>query len=127
MQPEIIGNVITADGNYTYGIIASIRDEGLISRNEINVLGSNIGSDATGDGLMPKNSMAISVKGTSTIANNTLESTDIGINLVEDGQITVDNNNITVKSNTEDIDNHAVVANAVDYLVFTNNTTHSLL
>ena len=120
-NPEIIGNVITADGNYTYGIIASIRDEGLISRNEINVLGSNIGSDATGDGLMPKNSMAISVKGNSTIANNTLESTDIGINLVEDGQITVDNNNITVKSNTEDIDNHAVVANAVDYLVFTNN------
>ena len=120
-NPEIIGNVITADGNYTYGIIASIRDEGLISKNEINVLGSNIGSDATGDGLMPKNSMAISVKGSSTIANNTLESTDIGINLVEDGQITVDNNNITVKSNTEDIDNHAVVANAVDYLVFTNN------
>ena len=120
-NPKITDNGIIAEGNYTYGIVASIRDEGLISKNEINVLGSNIGSDATGDGLMPKNSMAISVKGNSTIANNTLESTDIGINLVEDGQITVDNNNITVKSNTEDIDNHAVVANAVDYLVFTNN------
>ena len=37
-NPEIIGNVITADGNYTYGIIASIRDEGLISRILLNQL-----------------------------------------------------------------------------------------
>ena len=120
-NPEITGNVITADGNYTYGIIANIRYEGVISKNEIAVLGSNMGSDATDDSLMSKNSMAISVKGSSTISDNTLESTDIGINLVGDGQITVDSNKIQVKSNTEDIGNHAVVANAVDYLAFTNN------
>ena len=120
-NPYVINNTVYAIGNYTYGVVASIYDEGEISGNEIIVLGSNIGKDATGDSLTPKNSMAISVKGNSTIAGNTLESTDIGIKLVEDGYITVDNNVITVKSNTQDIDNHAIAAKGIDDLTISNN------
>ena len=120
-NPNIASNEITANGNYTYGIIASIRDEGIISGNEIVVLGSNVGSDATGDSLMPKKSMGISVKGDCLIESNAIASTDIGINLVEDGEITIDGNIIYVESNTEDIDNHAIVASEIDDLIISNN------
>ena len=120
-NPSVINNTIYATGNYTYGVVLTIYDEGEVSGNEIIVSGTNVGDKPTGDALTPKNSMGISVKGNSTIAKNIILSTDIGINLVEDGQITVDNNNIQVISNTEDIDNHAVVANNIDYLDFTNN------
>jgi hypothetical protein len=98
-NPMITGNEITANGNYTYGIIASIRDEGTLSDNMITVLGSNTGADATGDGLMPKNSMGISVKGNCLIEDNIVGSTNIGINLVEDGEITITGNTIDVEAN----------------------------
>ena len=121
-NPIISSNEIIAYGNYTYGIIASIRDEGIISGNDVTVLGSNVGSDATGDGLMPKNSMGISVKGDCLIEDNSVASTDIGINLVEEGQIIIDNNIIDVVSNTKDIANHAIVAKEIDDLTISNNT-----
>uniref|UniRef100_UPI00388EEC69 carboxypeptidase regulatory-like domain-containing protein n=1 Tax=Methanobrevibacter sp. TaxID=66852 RepID=UPI00388EEC69 len=94
-----------------------------ILRNKIYSLGSNVGTDAVADSYMTKNSMGISVKGSALIENNTIESTDIGITLVEEGQITINNNNITVESNTADIDNHAIVAKDIDgYVIVSNNT-----
>jgi hypothetical protein len=108
-NPMITGNEITANGNYTYGIIASIRDEGTLSDNIVNVQGSNKGKDSTGDGLMPKNSMGISVKGDCLIEHNIVESTNIGINLVEEGKITIEDNSIIVEANDESMDNPGIV------------------
>ena len=93
----IVDSTITAMGNYTYGIVASVRGgEGTLSRNEIALYGSNVGTKTTGDSLTPKNSMGINVKGTSMIADNVIESTGLGINLAQDGIFTVDKNNIYV-------------------------------
>ena len=123
-NPTAVDNTITANGNYTYGIVASVRGDGAtILRNKIYSLGSNVGTDATADSYMTKNSMGISIKGSALIENNTIESTDIGITLVEEGQITINNNNITVESNTADADNHAIVAKDIEgYVIVSNNT-----
>ena len=126
-NPEIVGNEIYANGNYTYGIIASIRDEGIILGNEIIVLGSNVGSDATGDSLMPKNSMGISVKGDCLIEDNIIGSTNIGINLVEDGEIIIDNNIISVTTEGDVVNTAAIVVvnsktEFVDEVTIINNT-----
>ena len=120
-NPEITGNVIIANGNYTYGILASIRDEGEITGNIVTVLGSNIGKDATGDPLMPKNSMGISVKGDTTIEGNNIESTNIGINLVEDGEFTINDNNIKVETNAL-IDSYGIYSHGLSNITVTDNT-----
>ena len=120
-NPYVTGNSILAHGNYTYGVVASIYEGGEISCNYIGVLGSNVGTMPTGDSLMPRNSMGISVKGNSKIAENTIASTNIGINLAGEGNITVDNNVLDVEANIGEIDNHAIVASELDDLVISNN------
>ena len=122
-SPSVIDNTIDAEGNYTYGVVASIYDGAIISGNDIAVLGSNTGSDSTGDSLMPKNSMAITVKGDSLIEENTIYSTNVGICLVEAGEITVTNNTIAVVGNTDLMDNPGVViSKAIDQITVTYNT-----
>lgn len=117
-SPVISENTVVVEGNYTYGIIAN---NGVVSGNDVYVLGSNRGSDSTGDSYMTRSSVGISVSGDSFILNNIIESTDIGIKLVQKGEIVVDNNTINVISNTEDIDNHAIVSDGVDDLLISNN------
>ena len=97
-NPVILDNTITATGNYTCGIVASIRDEGTISGNTIKSVGSNVGSAATGDPLLPKNSMGLSVKGSTLIENNVIESSDYGVKLIDSEGMTLNNNNITVNA-----------------------------
>ena len=97
-NPVILDNTITATGNYTCGIVASIRDEGTISGNTIKSVGSNVGSAATGDPLLPKNSMGLSVKGSTLIENNVIESSDYGVKLIDSEGMTLNNNNITVNT-----------------------------
>ena len=97
-NPVILDNTITATGNYTCGIVASIRDEGTISGNTIKSVGSNVGSEATGDSLLPKNSMGLSVKGSTLIENNVIESSDYGVKLIDSEGMTLNNNNITVNT-----------------------------
>ena len=121
-NPEIIANEIIANGNYTYGIVVSIRDDGIIENNSVVVLGSNEGSQPTGDSLLPKNSMAVSVKGDSLIKNNDIYSTNIGINLVESGDIVIDNNSISVEANQESMNNSGIVIQKpIDKLTAINN------
>ena len=119
-NPAISGNKVLAEGNYTYGVVASIRDEGIISGNMIVVNGSNIGGDATGDSLMPRNSMGITVKGDCLIEDNIIPSTNIGINLVEDGTFTINNNTVGVKANSL-IDSYTIYSHGLSNLTVTDN------
>ena len=121
-NPTVVNNTIVANGNYTYGIVASIRDDGVISGNEITVYGSNMGTNPTGDSLMPANSMGISVKGSALIENNGVYSTNIGLNFVEKGGSVINGNIIVVEANNPALDSYAIYAKAADDLTFTDNT-----
>ena len=126
-NPEITGNVIVANGNYTDGIVASIRDEGEVTGNIITVLGSNIGEDSTGDHLIPKNSIGISVKGDFTIEGNTIESTNIGIILFDNSKFTINDNNIKVETNAL-INSYGIYSPSLEnliYLTITDNTIYT--
>ena len=94
-DPTISNNIIIANGNYTYGIVTSIRDNGTIQGNEIKSSGNNEGTTLSGDPLLPLNSMGISVKGNVEINENTIETTGIGVNTVKDSKAIITNNNIT--------------------------------
>ena len=121
-NPVVTDNVVFVDGNYTYGIIVSVKDESaVVTRNYVEVRGTNNGTDATGDSIMTQNSIGIDVKGSALIENNTVVSTNIGIQLVEEGQITMEGNTINVTANTGLIDNHAIVASEIDLLKIINN------
>jgi antitoxin component YwqK of YwqJK toxin-antitoxin module len=66
--------------------------------------------------------MAISVKGDSLIKNNDIYSTNIGIKLVEDGDIVIDNNSISVEANQESMNNSGIVIQKpIDKLTAINN------
>ena len=114
-DPVIENNTVVAMGNYTYGIIAN---NGVVSGNDVSALGSNTGSDGTGDSYMKKNSVGISVKGTDVV-DNTVYSTNVGLNIVQQGGIDVEGNTITVENNAL-IDSYGIYAN-VDDLAFTDN------
>ena len=121
-QIAVTDSIIEAVGNYTYGIVASVRgDEATIIRNEISVYGSNVGSDPTGDVLTPNNSMGISIKGPGLIENNTVYSTNIGLNFVEEAGTTVDHNVIIVEANNPSLASYGIYAKSADGLSFTEN------
>ena len=125
---EITNNYITAKGNYTVGICDSAQnaDYSTISNNTINCLGTNVGDDYTGDTILGKESVAIAVLGDVSIENNTISSTNVGIKAVEEGNIVIKNNNITVVANSGKVDNFAVVAEDIDDLtIIGNNVTFS--
>ena len=127
----IDSNVITTNGNYTYGIALSLRGDstkGIVFNNTIHNLGSNVGVDETNDPLTPKgSSMAITVKSYAenvdvTIKENNFYSTNIGINVVEESEkIILDNNTVSVVANSGKVDNYAIVADDVDDLTIINN------
>ena len=122
-----INNTITAMGNYTYGILASIRDSIEIKGNDITLYGSNTGSDPLGDPIVSYNSMGISIKGPALIEDNTIYSTNIGLNFVEEAGTTVNHNTITVEANNPEVSSYAIYAKAArddspDGITFTKNT-----
>jgi hypothetical protein len=127
----IDSNVITTNGNYTYGIALSLRGDstkGIVFNNTIYNLGSNVGVDETGDPLTPKgSSMAITVKSYSenvdvTIKENNIYSTNIGINVVKESEkIILDNNTVSVVANSGKANNYAIVADDVNNLTIINN------
>jgi hypothetical protein len=119
-NPYIEGNEITMNGNYTFGIVASIRDNGTIFANNVDALGTNVGDTPTGDGLLPKNSLGVSVKGDALISGNNIESTGIGVNLVEDGTVTINNNNIDVDT-AGLVESYAIYADQLSNLVISEN------
>ncbi len=120
-NPTIVSNTIYANGNYTYGIVTSIRDSGIITGNEIIVLGTNVGDDPTGDPLMPKNSMGISIKGEAVIRDNYISSSNIGINIAEKGGVVIDYNTIGVITGSALIDSYGIYAKDVDNITIINN------
>ena len=120
-NPVVVDNVITAAGNHTSGIVASISGNALIKGNKIYSLGNNIGTNLTGDDLLPLNSLGISIKGKHVIEDNTIEATSIGIDLVENGPSTISNNNISVIA-VGSLDNYGIYAfNCSDISVIHNN------
>ncbi|OEC93958.1 MULTISPECIES: hypothetical protein [Methanobrevibacter] len=119
-NPYIADNLIIMNGNYTFGVVASIRDNGTISNNSISSLGNNNGTDGTGDPLLPLNSLGISVKGSVLIEKNKINSGGIGLNLVEKGNITINDNNINVNT-TGGVESYAIYSDKLSNLVISNN------
>ncbi|MDO5860544.1 hypothetical protein, partial [Methanobrevibacter sp.] len=94
-----------------------------IKNNTISAEGSNIGSEGTGDPLLSKNSMGITLKGYALIENNTISASDIGIQVVKGSdEVSIAGNKINVNVNTDAIDNYAIVAVDTDDLVIENNS-----
>lgn len=113
----ISNNVINAKGNYTFGIAASIRPDSYsadITNNTIVSSGSNVGITGTGDPILPTQSMGITTLGNVLIKENTINSTCIGINCVEKGNITIYDNGILVIATNENISNYAIFVNPFD-------------
>lgn len=119
-SPVVSENVIILDGNYTWGIVSSIRDEGVFTGNLIYSEGNGIGNVSSGDPILPLQSMGISIKGNSLIKNNTIFASDVGINLVEGGNIAIDGNKIFVEA-AGYVDNYALCVNDIDSLNVTDN------
>ena len=119
-NPYVSDNEFRVYGNYTFGIVASIRDNGTFVDNFIRSVGVNVGNDTTGDSLLPKTSMGISIKGSNVVENNDIYSTAIGINLVEEGPSTISNNNISVWGHGL-VDNYAIYAFDVDDISIIDN------
>ena len=131
-NPIIFNNTIVSDGNYTFGIVSSIGDKGTIQANNITVKGSNKGTMPTGDGLLPKDSFGISVKGEFLIKDNYVKSSGTGINLVEKGGFDIVNNTIDVEPNVLydsyaiyafNISNIFIAENNIRYVGNTDGTT----
>lgn len=132
-NPTIISNKMALMGNHTTGIVANMNENGTISDNIIYSLGSNVGTNATGDGLIHPESVGISVKGDTLISNNTINSTSIGVNLILGGEFTLTNNTINVTA-VGDTDNYGVYADGIDalvacdnYITFTGQTNGTIL
>ncbi len=116
----IAGNVISLEGNYTYGICESMIEDSTIIDNTISSLGTNIGAQGSGDAILPSNSMGITVKANATISNNKITSTAIGINAVEDGIVIINNNVIDVNA-SETVDNYAIVIDSIERVAISEN------
>lgn len=119
-NPVISDNKITLNGNHTVAIVANSLDEGTISGNQINSLGSNIGNQSTGDSMIHMESAGISVKGDWDISDNSINSTSIGVNLILGGDIDLEDNVINVIAKGE-TDNYAVYAKGMDELTMSGN------
>ncbi len=122
-NPTILDNIIIVTGNHTVGIVANMKDYGVISGNTISSLGTNIGHKPA-DPMIHIESTAISVNGDTLISGNDLTSTSIGINLVDygdAGSIVVDGNKITVTANNDTVANYAIYSKGMDALNITNN------
>ena len=120
-SPGVYDNVINLNANHTWGIVSSIRDEGAFANNIIFSEGNGIGNESSGDPLLPTESIGISIKGNSLIKNNTIFASDVGINLVEGGNITIEGNDIRVEA-TGYVDNYALCVNDIDSLDVANNS-----
>ena len=131
-NPYIENNVISVVGNYSTGIVAGMKKNGTISNNYIVATGSNNGTDPTGDPLLPYNSVAVKVKGNTSIRNNRIESTGIGINLVKEGAVTIENNIIDV-NNFGAVESYAIYSEIGNLTIlnneikFTGNTTGAVV
>ena len=116
-DPIIVSNNITAKGNFTYGIAASIRaagDSALIADNIIACEGNNVGW-GSGDSILKTGSAGISTLGTATIRGNNISSTSVGIICVDEGEVTLDGNTISVVA-VGNWDNYAVKVTEIDDL-----------
>lgn len=123
-QPDgvVSNSAIVANGNFTYGVAASIRPEGKIlniNNNSIVCSGNNIGF-GSGDSILQTASAGISTLGNAIISGNEIFSTAVGIVSVDKGNVVVDDNAIFVNA-TGNTDNYAITANGVDSLNITNN------
>ena len=96
------GNTIVAKGNYTAGIISTVL-EAVIRDNVITAEGSNVGNASTGDYLMKKESVGISVAmGNATILENTIVSNgNVSVDLGNTDSI-VENNKVIANNTTGD-------------------------
>ncbi|SEK26300.1 hypothetical protein SAMN05216439_0699 [Methanobrevibacter gottschalkii] len=115
-NPYIADNLIIMNGNYTFGVVASIRDNGTISNNSISSLGNNNGTNGTGDSILPLNSLAISTKGDVIIKDNEIVTSGIGVKTLK-GNVDILGNDIRTTGNhtIEAINSNLTVKN--NYLV----------
>lgn len=137
-NPYIANNIIIMNGNYTYGIVASIRDNGTISNNSISCLGNNNGTNGTGDSMLPLNSLGISTKGNVLVKDNVVVTSGIGVKTLNGDVVVLGNDirttgnytinavgsNLTVKNNYL-ISKRAVGLNSIvsdNEFIFDNNT-----
>ena len=128
-DPVIEGNNITAFGNFTFGIAASVRPTGnnaYIRGNNILCAGLNEGSFG-GDAILKTASAGISTLGSARIIQNKIISSCIGVSSVGEAGIESNvelNENIIYVLATGDVDNYAVkVASTDGFLMYENNVT----
>ena len=122
-DPVINDNDIVADGNFTYGIAASIRPTGdlaIITENTIACCGNNIGF-GSGDPILKTGSAGISTLGNAVIEDNKIVSTSVGVICVDDGEIVLSENEINVTA-IGNWDNYAVKVTGVESLDMSKNT-----
>ena len=124
-QPDAVinDNDIAADGNFTYGIAASIRpvgDVASIVNNTIACCGNNIGF-GSGDPILKTGSAGISTLGSAVIEDNKIVSTSVGVICVDDGEIVLSENEINVTA-IGNWDNYAVKVTSVESLAMSGNT-----
>ena len=123
-QPDstIDSNVITAKGNFTFGIAASIRPDsskGIITNNKIKCLGDNVGL-FTGDAILKTGSAGISTLGNALIRGNKINSTSVGVVCVDVGEVALEENTINVYA-TDNQDNYAVKVSGIDKFAMNGN------
>lgn len=109
-NPIVSQNTIFAYGNYTYGIVISIKGEAIIVDNVVGTHGSENGTDGTGDSLLPKQSLGISIKGDASISTNTIGTSGIGIKVLN-GDVDIISNEITT------LGDYTIYANGSDLTI----------
>lgn len=127
-QPDSIiqGNTITALGNFTYGIAASIRpdtDFAVIAGNNIVCAGNNVGF-GSGDAILQTGSAGISTLGNAIIRGNNILSSCVGVVSVGDSSavsnVNLDSNVIVVLA-TGNVSNYAVKITETNNFTMTKN------
>jgi hypothetical protein len=115
VAPLLTGNIIYANGNHTMGIVLDVSEQAVLNNNTIYSLGSNEGSNATGDGMIHLESTGIAVNGDAQLLNGKIYSTAIGVDLTnqgKDGEIDLWHNEINVAAKGN-CDNYAVYVDGI--------------
>lgn len=123
-NPYVFNNTIIAAGNYTYGIVAEIKDNATIISNVIECIGSEIGEDSPTDSMLSKKSLGISIKNDALIKDNVVITSGIGVKTLN-GDVDIFDNEIrttddytinAINSNLNVMNNYLVSKKVLDQL-----------
>ena len=117
-EENVYENTITVEGNKTTALAVKSK-KSYINKNVINALGDNLGNSSSVDSFAAMTA-GINLKGSESIVEeNTINSNSRGI-FVTDGEVTIENNKITVNNNGLD-DSSAIMAENAGIVISDND------